>query len=111
MKRLLWPLAIVIVPAILGAAGLLLIRAAPSAQVAPPDTSATLRPAASPSPTTTSGTPRATPTPRRRPRRAGPWAVVSAYYRAIDSHRYAKAWELISSGVVTGQTYQQFVAG
>ena len=37
--------------------------------------------------------------------------MVSAYYRDINSHRYAKAWGLISSGVVTGQTYQQFVAG
>ena len=37
--------------------------------------------------------------------------MVSAYYRDIDSHRYARAWALISSGLVTGQTYQQFVAG
>ena len=37
--------------------------------------------------------------------------MVSAYYRDIDSHRYARAWALISSVLATGQTYQQFVAG
>ena len=120
MKRLLWPLAVIIVPAILGAAGLLVARAAPPAPAAPPDKIATLRPAASPSPTpaitsTASGRPRATLTPRQaarpRPHLTGPWAVVSAYYRDVEAHKYAKAWALISSGLVTGQTYQQFVAG
>lgn len=117
MKRLLWPLAVVLVPAILGAAGLLVAHAAPAAPASPPAEIATLRPAASPtaSTSTASGTPRATPAHRHaaRPRRhrTDPWAVVSAYYRDIDSHRYARAWALISSGLVTGQTYQQFVAG
>jgi hypothetical protein len=120
MKRLLWPLAVVIVAAILGAAGLLVAHAAPPAPAAPPDTIATLRPTASPSPaptitTTPSGRPRATVTPRQaarpRPQRTDPWAVVSAYYRDVDAHKYAKAWALISSGLATGQTYQQFVAG
>jgi hypothetical protein len=118
MKRLLWPLAVIIVPAILGATGLLIAHAGPSAPTAPPDTIATLRPTASPSPAVTktaSGRPRATAAPRqaarRRPHRTGPWAVVSAYYRDIDSHKYAKAWALISSVLATGQTYQQFVAG
>ena len=116
MRRLLWPLAIILVPAILGAAGLLLIHAAPSAPAAPPDTTATLRPAASPTPASTSpGRPRATPTPRSatRPRRRhnGPWAVVSAYYRAVTWHRYPKAWALISPALAAGQTYQQFLAG
>jgi hypothetical protein len=118
MKRLLWPLAVVIVPAILGAAGLLIAHTAPSAPAAPPDQTAALRPAASPSPAitgTASSRPRATLTPRRparpRPHHTGPWAVVRAYYRDVDSHRYAKAWALISSGLATGQTYQQFVAG
>ena len=37
--------------------------------------------------------------------------MVSAYYRDVESHKYAKAWALISSGLATGQTYQQFVAG
>ena len=114
MKRLLWPLAVVIVPTILGAAGLLIARAAPSAPAPPPDTAATLRPTASPSPATTitsTARPRAKVTPRPRPHHAGPWAVVSAYYRDIDSHKYAKAWALISPALATGQTYQQFVAG
>ena len=116
MKRLLWPLAVVIVAAILGAAGLLIARAAPPAPTAPPDTTATLRPTASPAPTATvtitaSGTPRATVTPPPRPHITGPWAVVSAYYRFVDAHKYAKAWALISSALAAFQTYQQFVAG
>src|SRR5215472_4254834 len=120
MKRLLWPLAVVIVSAILGAAGLLVAHAGPPAPAAPPEKTATLRPTASPAtaPTTAnaaSSTPRATITPRptARPRSplTDPWAVVSAYYRDIDSHKYAKAWALINSGLATGQTYQQFVAG
>jgi hypothetical protein len=40
-----------------------------------------------------------------------PWAVVSAYYGDIESGNYAEAWALVSSGAVTGQDYQQFVAG
>jgi hypothetical protein len=114
MKRLLWPLAVVIVPAILGAAGFLVARSAPSAPAAPPDTTATLRPTASPTPAPTSaasGRPQATPTARPRRHHAGPWAVVSAYYRDVSSRKYAKAWALISPDVVAGQTYQQFVAG
>jgi hypothetical protein len=119
MKRLLWPLAVVIVPAILGAAGLLIARAAPPAPTAPPGNTATLRPTASSSPAPTivtpSGRPRATVTPRQpgrpRPHRTGPWAVVSAYYRDVESHKYAKAWALISPALGTEQTYQQFVAG
>jgi hypothetical protein len=120
MKRLLWPLAVVIVPAILGAAGLLVAHAGPPAPAAPPEKPAALSPAASPSPApaitgTASGRPRATLTPRQaarpRPHLTGPWAVVSAYYRDVGSHQYAKAWALISPGLATGQTYQQFVAG
>ena len=118
MKRLLWPLAVVIVPAILAAAGLLVIRAAPSAPAAPSDTTATLRPAATPTPSpasTASGRPQAAPTPGQaaRPRRhhTGPWAVVSAYYRDVSSRKYAKAWALISPAMAAGQTYLQFVAG
>ena len=116
MKRLLWPLAVVIVPAILGAAGLLVAHTArPSA---PPDQITTISPAPSPSPAithTASGRPRATVTPRQaarpRPQLTGPWAVVSAYYRFVDAHKYAKAWALASSALATSQTYQQFVAG
>ena len=120
MKRLLWPLAVVVVAAILGGAGLLVAHAGPPAPAAPRDTIAALRPTASPSPapaitTTASGTPRATVTPRQAPRPGprptGPWAVVSAYYRDVDAHKYAQAWALSSPALVTFQTYQQFVAG
>jgi hypothetical protein len=118
MKRLLWPLAVVIVPAILGAAGLLVAHAAPPAPTAPPDTIATLRPTASPAPApavTNTARPRAEVTPRQatrpRPHRTDPWAVVSAYYRDVSSRKYARAWALISPAMAAGQTYQQFVAG
>ena len=120
MKRLLWPLAVVIVPAILGVAGFLVAHAAPPAPAASPDKVAAGSPAVSPSPTpavagTPSGRPQATVIPRRgarpRPHRTDPWAVVSAYYRDVNSHQYAKAWALIRSGLATGQTFQQFVAG
>jgi hypothetical protein len=40
-----------------------------------------------------------------------PWAVVSAYYGDVESGDYAQAWALLSSGMATGQTYQQFVSG
>src|SRR5579863_7358052 len=118
MKRLLWPLAIVIVPAILAGAGLLVAYGAAPAPAAPPGTTATLRPTAVPSraiTSTASPRPSATATARRaappRPHLAGPWAVVAGYYRDVDSRKYAKAWALISPGLATGQTYQQFVAG
>jgi hypothetical protein len=117
MKRLIWPLAMVIVPTILGVAGLLLVQAAPPVPTAPPDTIATLRPTAAPPPptSTVSGRPRAKVTPRQgarpRPHRTGPWAVVSAYYRDVNSHRYVKAWALTRPALATGQSYQQFVAG
>lgn len=110
MKRMLWPLAVVIVPAILGAAGLLVAHAAPPA---PPETAA-LHPAASPAPAPTT-TPRTARTPRPairpRPQHTGPWAVAAAYYQDISARKYAAAWALISAGLATGQTYQQFVAG
>lgn len=114
MKRLLWPLAVLVVPAILAAAGLFLIHTPVPAPAAPSDTTATLKPAASPSPSSTaSGRPQPTPRQAARPRHhhTGPWAVVSAYYRDINAHRYVRAWALISSGLATGQTYQQFVSG
>jgi hypothetical protein len=120
MKKLIWPLAVVIVPAILGVAGLLVAHVAPPAPAAPPDQVAAPGPTASSSPvptpvTTPSGRPRATATPHRAarpgPRLTDPWAVVSAYYRNVESHKYAKAWALISSALAAEQTYQQFVAG
>jgi hypothetical protein len=40
-----------------------------------------------------------------------PWAVVSEYYGDIESGDYAGAYALLSSGSVTGQTYQQFASG
>ena len=113
MKKLLWPLAVLVVPAILALAGLFLIHTPVPAPAAPSDAAATLKPSPSPSPTTDSGRPRPTPRQAARPRHhhTGPWAVVSTYYRDINAHRYARAWALISSGLATGQTYPQFVAG
>jgi hypothetical protein len=119
MKRLRWALAVVLIPAILGVAGLLVAHAAPIAPSRPPTTA--VRPSAStaartPAPAsspTASGAPRATPAPRHtaRLRRAGPWAVVAAYYRDISARRYARAWALISPALDTIQSYAQFVAG
>jgi hypothetical protein len=40
-----------------------------------------------------------------------PWAVVSAYYGDIESGAYENAWQLLDSGMTTGQTYQEFVDG
>ena len=53
----------------------------------------------------------ATSAPQSDPNVTDPWAVVSAYYGDIESGAYPQAWALLSSGAVTGQTYQQFVAG
>jgi hypothetical protein len=123
MNRLRWSLAVVLVPAILGVAGLLVARAAPPWPARPPastaaGTSAAPTPAhtASTRPAGThpaSGEPRASHAPRRtaRPRRTGPWAVITAYYRDINARRYARAWALISPGLDTGQSYAEFVAG
>ena len=120
MKRLRWALAVVLIPAILGVAGLLVAHVAPPAPAGPPNKVAAGAPTASSSPappvvTTPSGSPRPTATPHRgagpRPRLADPWAVVSAYYRDVQSHKYARAWALISSALAAEQTYQQFVAG
>ena len=122
MKRLRWPLAVVLIPAILGVAGLLVAHAAPPAPTRPPTTavrpsaSTAARTPATPAPTSThpaSGAPRASPAPRHtaRPRRTGPWAVVAAYYRNISARHYARAWALISPALDTVQSYAQFVAG
>jgi hypothetical protein len=64
---------------------------------------------------TPSGTPSGQP-PAAQPSAGGPnvtdpWAVVAAYYGDIESGDYPQAWALLSSGAVTGQTYQQFVSG
>ena len=52
-----------------------------------------------------------TAAPPSDPNVTDPWAVVSAYYGDVESGAYPQAWALLSSGAVTGQTYQQFVAG
>jgi hypothetical protein len=49
--------------------------------------------------------------PQAAPDVSDPWAVVSAYYGDIESGSYPQAWNLLSSGAVSGQTYQQFVNG
>jgi hypothetical protein len=116
MKRLRWSLAVVIVPAVLGAAGLLVAHAAPPAPARPPVSTLAQTPTpASTRPASThpaSGKPRSSH-PRRTARslRTGPWAVITAYYRDINARRYARAWALISPGLGTDQTYAQFVAG
>lgn len=123
MKRLMWPLALVMVPAILGGAGLIVSHGALPSLSAPSEKITTQRPALpSPKPTDTKppakqvgDTARPTVTPRHstrpRRRRSDAWSVVSAYYRDVTSHRYAEAWALIRLGLTTGQTYHQFVAG
>ena len=55
--------------------------------------------------------PAATQSQVQTPTVSDPWAVVAAYYGDIESGNYPEAWALVSSGAVTGQTYQQFVAG
>jgi hypothetical protein len=62
------------------------------------------------SPVSPSASP-ATSAPQPDPNVTDPWAVVSAYYGDVESGAYPQAWALLSSGAVTGQTYQQFVAG
>ena len=54
-------------------------------------------------------TPQTTHAPQ--PAETDPWAVVAGYYGDIESGNYREAWTLLSSGMVTGQTYQQFVSG
>lgn len=49
--------------------------------------------------------------PSALPNVTDPWAVVSGYYGDIESGNYREAWALLSSGMVTGQTYQEFVSG
>jgi hypothetical protein len=67
----------------------------------------------SPTPTVTQTATPAPPPPSSPPgiQAVTPWAVVSEYYGDIESGDYAGAYALLSSGSVTGQTYQQFVSG
>jgi hypothetical protein len=53
----------------------------------------------------------ATSAPQTVPNVTDPWAVVSAYYGDIESGDYPQAWALLSSGAVTGQSYDQFKDG
>jgi curli biogenesis system outer membrane secretion channel CsgG len=62
-------------------------------------------------PKTAATSPPAAPAPEAIPNVTDPWAVVSAYYGDVESGDYPQAWALLSSGMVTGQTYQQFVTG
>src|SRR5215469_17486773 len=87
---------------------------APASPSTPPATAATSSPPAA-APAATSGS---DPAPSQEPAStqtaptvSSPWAVVSAYYGEIESGDYQQAWDLISAGAVTGQTYQQFVNG
>jgi hypothetical protein len=116
MKRLLWPLALVLVPAVLGLTGLLLAHTGGPAAAPPPDTTAASSGAASPTPAptasdTATGTPRPAGTHRPAPHGAGPWAVVRAYYRDVGAREYAQAWALASPALAAVQSYSQFVAG
>src|SRR5215475_6214519 len=49
--------------------------------------------------------------PSTVPNVTSPWAVVSGYYGDIESGNYREAWALLSFGMVTGQSYEQFVSG
>ncbi len=62
---------------------------------------------ASPSTATSPATP--STTANTPPPAGGPAATVQAYYKAINDHRYARAWRL--GGKNTGSTYSDFVAG
>ena len=78
--------------------------ATPASPSAAPQTAAPQTPAPQTSVPQTSA-------PQSDPNVTDPWAVVSAYYGDVESGAYPQAWALLSSGAVTGQTYQQFVAG
>jgi hypothetical protein len=78
--------------------------ATPASPSAAPQTAAPQTPAPQTSAPQTSA-------PQSDPNVTDPWAVISAYYGDVESGAYPQAWALLSSGAVTGQTYQQFVAG
>ena len=75
---------------------------------AAPTVTTTISPPATPP---ASQPPSSATAPQTVPNVTDPWAVVSAYYGDIESGNYPQAWALLSSGAVTGQTYQQFVSG
>jgi hypothetical protein len=78
---------------------------------AAPTVTKTVSPSAPPASSAPASSAPATPPPQSDPNVTAPWAVVSAYYGDVESGAYPQAWALLSSGAVTGQTYQQFVAG
>jgi hypothetical protein len=83
-------------------------------RTATPPASPATPPASPASPPASPASPPASPAtsaPQSDPNVTDPWAVVSAYYGDVESGAYPQAWALLSSGAVTGQTYQQFVAG
>lgn len=75
------------------------VTAAPS-QSSPAPVTPTVTVTAAPSPTSPAGIQAVTP-----------WSVVSEYYGDIESSDFRDAYALLSSGTVTGQTYQQFANG
>ncbi len=92
---------VIVVALCLGGAAFLVHRHRTAGQATPPQSApAQSAPAASTTgPTTAPG--QAAP--------VAPAAVVGAYFRAINHHRYARAWAL--GGRNTGETYSQFVSG
>ncbi len=85
---------------------------APRQSPAAPAGSGSARPASpAPTVTVTVPAPASAPVTSDVPNVTDPWAVVSAYYGDIESQNYRQAWALLSSGAVTGQSYQQFVDG
>jgi hypothetical protein len=88
---------------------------APRPPSAAPSAGSTSAHSGSPAPTVTvtvpANAPASAPVTSNVPNVTDPWAVVSAYYGDIESQNYRQAWALLSSGAVTGQSYQQFVGG
>jgi curli biogenesis system outer membrane secretion channel CsgG len=81
------------------------------APAAPPVTrTVTPPPPASPAAPAAPAAP-ASSAPQTVPNVTDPWAVVSAYYGDVESGDYPQAWALLSSGAVTGQSYDQFKDG
>jgi hypothetical protein len=87
---------VIVVALCLGGAAFLVHRHRTAGQATPPQSA----PAQSAPAASTTG-------PATAP--VAPAAVVAAYFRAINHHRYARAWAL--GGRDTGESYSQFVSG
>jgi hypothetical protein len=101
------------------------LPAAPSSTLPSPTMSSPASPTPSddvpsignPSPSATpshhrTATPSKSPKPKPKPKRkqpADPVHIVGAYFNAINSHDYAKAWKLTNGSL--GSSYKSFVAG